>query len=550
MAALVGVACATAVPAHASREDVNDAPGLDAYARGRLAEADGALGAAASAYREAVSLDPDNIEIIRRGYRQAVMAGDKVLALKAAHGLDKAGELPRDGVVLLLVEAIDKGRWTDAASLIDRLDSEQNLAFLVPFMRSWVSMRDGPYDPPVVPAAEPYALFAIRYLEEQLLLQRLVLGDAGGAAEAYAQTKERKTALGLEERWIVAARFERLGQHDLALELAADDGAGAGNADERLKRAIKLYRSRKLTPQTGLAKLMYRLGLDLLGQGEATATLSIMRMASFADPSDEDVRVGVARAALAAGYPDTGYAEAGLLEPSAPGWLAAQAVRLQALTDQAREEDAVALARQVAQTSGDSRADRLLGDMLARRGDFAAAAAAYRDAQKDMGDTPDASLLLQLGGALEQAGQWKAARPILEKVVVLAPDSAAALNHLGYALADRGEDLPEALALLEKANRLRPQEAAFIDSLGWAFYRSGQIDKALPMLQQAAVAEPANAEINEHLGDVLWASGRHFEARYVWRAALVGLDGASGDERLRVRITRKIEDGTIAPSQP
>jgi tetratricopeptide (TPR) repeat protein len=188
--------------------------------------------------------------------------------------------------------------------------------------------------------------------------------------------------------------------------------------------------------------------------------------------------------------------------------------------------------------------------MLARRGDFADAAAAYRDAQKRAGGDADASLLLQIGGALEQAGQWRDARPILEQVVALAPDSAAALNHLGYALADRGEDLPEAIALLEKANRLRPQETAFVDSLGWAFYRSGQIDKALPLLQQAAVTEPGNAEINEHLGDVLWASGRHFEARYAWRAALVSMNDNLQDDRLRARIVGKIEGGDLSPAKP
>jgi len=33
------------------------------------------------------------------------------------------------------------------------------------------------------------------------------------------------------------------------------------------------------------------------------------------------------------------------------------------------------------------------------------------------------------------------------------------------------------------------------------------------------MAEPANSEINDHLGDIYWALGRHYEARYAWRAA-------------------------------
>ncbi len=43
--------------------------------------------------------------------------------------------------------------------------------------------------------------------------------------------------------------------------------------------------------------------------------------------------------------------------------------------------------------------------------------------------------------------------------------------------------------------------------------------RALPLIERAAAAEPANAEIAEHLGDVYWSAGRRYEARYAWTAA-------------------------------
>lgn len=506
----------------------------------RMAEADRALMAAAAAYREAVALDPQSVELADRGYRQAVLAGDKALALRAARALDAAGRLPRDGTVLLLIDALDRGAWNEARGLVDRLEGEENLAFLVPFMRSWLSIADGPYDPPVIPVEKPYAAFAVRYLEEQLLLQRLALGDSAGAVDAHAQAAERGLMLGPAERWAMAARFAALGQKDIARDLVAPELLPGEDADALLAQALRRYGEVRFTPQSGLGILLYRLALDLLGHGEDNATLSIARMASFAASDDEDIRLAVARAALSADYPEVTFAEASRFSEGAPGLPDAQSLRLRALLAQGQGEEAAARARTLSEGSADPRAWRLLGDILMRTDDFSGAASTYAQARTLSGDKNDPALLLQLGAALEQAGRWEEAKPLLEQVVSMAPDSALALNHLGYSLADRGEELPRAIELLERANRLRPNQPAFIDSLGWALHRAGKHAKALPLIQGAVAAEPGNAELNEHLGDILWAMGRRFEARHAWQAALMGLEDGTAAQRLRDRIEKKL----------
>ncbi len=58
------------------------------------------------------------------------------------------------------------------------------------------------------------------------------------------------------------------------------------------------------------------------------------------------------------------------------------------------------------------------------------------------------------------------------------------------------------------------------------------------MLEQAAQAEPADVEINEHLGDAYYAAGRQVEARFAWRAAGVYATGTTA-----TRITAKLERG-------
>ena len=106
----------------------------------------------------------------------------------------------------------------------------------------------------------------------------------------------------------------------------------------------------------------------------------------------------------------------------------------------------------------------------------------------------------------------------LRKVISIKPDHAHAYNALGYSLADRSMRLPEARELVEKALALSPDDAFIIDSMGWVHYRLGEPEKALEYLRKA-YAGRQDPEIAAHLGEVLWATGRHAEAEKVWAEA-------------------------------
>jgi Flp pilus assembly protein TadD len=111
------------------------------------------------------------------------------------------------------------------------------------------------------------------------------------------------------------------------------------------------------------------------------------------------------------------------------------------------------------------------------------------------------------------------------------------LNYLGYAQLERRENLVEAERLVREAHRLAPDNAAITDSLGWALFLKGSLGEAIPLLEQAAQGEPADVEINEHLGDAYYAAGRRVDARYAWAAALVYAESEDAT-RLRAKIDR------------
>lgn len=103
----------------------------------------------------------------------------------------------------------------------------------------------------------------------------------------------------------------------------------------------------------------------------------------------------------------------------------------------------------------------------------------------------------------------------LRKVLAADPDSADALNALGYTLVDRTDRLDEATTLIEKAIKLKPDEPAIIDSYGWAQYRLGNLGEAEKLLRKAYSRQP-DSEVAAHLGEVLWVSGDRDEARRIW----------------------------------
>jgi len=91
------------------------------------------------------------------------------------------------------------------------------------------------------------------------------------------------------------------------------------------------------------------------------------------------------------------------------------------------------------------------------------------------------------------------------------PDSAMALNALGYTLADKTDYYSEAAKLIKKALKMEPDSAAIIDSWGWVLHRQGKHDEALMYLGEAyeILHDP---EVAGHIVEVLWALGRQADA--------------------------------------
>ena len=113
-------------------------------------------------------------------------------------------------------------------------------------------------------------------------------------------------------------------------------------------------------------------------------------------------------------------------------------------------------------------------------------------------------------------GQLELAESDLRRIIAAEPHNAAAINALGYTLADLTERYDEAEQFIFQAYELQPADPSIIDSMGWIAYRRGRLNEAESYLREAWELM-RNAEVAAHLGEVLWVIGKQDEAREFWQ---------------------------------
>jgi tetratricopeptide (TPR) repeat protein len=191
---------------------------------------------------------------------------------------------------------------------------------------------------------------------------------------------------------------------------------------------------------------------------------------------------------------------------------------------------AMLLHKHGAPSAADELLDRLLEDEPQRAPEILTARArmyvqsselpkAFAVLEKGETDYPDSvELRYARASVYEEQGLVTEALRELTLVVKARPDDPAALNALGFTLADHTKNLARARKLIERAHAAAPKNPAILDSLGWVYYRQGRPADALPFLK-AAYADDHDGDIAAHLGEVLWQLGQQDEAQKIWSEA-------------------------------
>jgi tetratricopeptide (TPR) repeat protein len=163
--------------------------------------------------------------------------------------------------------------------------------------------------------------------------------------------------------------------------------------------------------------------------------------------------------------------------------------------------------------------------------------------ERGIAEYPDSvDLRYAMASTYEEQGRTAAALNELTDLVNARPQDPAALNALGYTLADHFRELPRARRLIERAYAAAPKNAAILDSLGWVLFRQGHSTEAETYLR-AAYADDRGGDIAAHLGEVLWQLGNPADAEHIWSEA----SAVERDNRL-LKATRKRLHATPQPA--
>ena len=519
------VLLAVASPALRAAMPVGDAHAgaLEATLAGEYALQGGQLQEAATWYLRAARAAAGDAALAERAARIALLAGDdataaealalwrqrapRTLAMRAIEtslALRRGDEASATELAVALAAAPDDG-WRHALGALASGGSD-----LERTGRVLGRLVDAGAIPPRL---DPWLAFAglAQRLDQEALAERIVdavvrrfpqeprvallrasqlreAGDAAGARLALAPLEE--AAAGDEElRYALAAEYDALGD-----QAAAAVVLGRGPQDEMTRR-LRAGLLARAEDQAALEALYAELQ-EGSARPDPQRRLLLGQVAEFLERHEEALRW---------------YRSV----PGGPARLQARlraAVVLHALERDAEAFESLHALQADADAHEDARRDAYLleaelhrdaGAPEAEIDAFARGLAAYPD---------DPELLYARALAWERRDDIARAEADFRQILVAEPDSVAALNALGYTLADRTTRHEEALELIDRARVAEPDNAAIIDSYGWVLHKLGRHEEALVELRRAFALQK-DAEIASHVAVVLWVMGRRDEAR-------------------------------------
>ncbi|XPV76417.1 MAG: tetratricopeptide repeat protein [Desulfovibrio sp.] len=125
-------------------------------------------------------------------------------------------------------------------------------------------------------------------------------------------------------------------------------------------------------------------------------------------------------------------------------------------------------------------------------------------------DNPE--LLFERAYMYDALGKTDDALREMEYLITIDPDNSAALNFVGYTLAEQNKDLDRALVFVTNALRLSPSSPYYQDSLAWVYFRQGKFDKAMHEIQKVLKVLQDSSVVWDHYGDIARALGQNAKA--------------------------------------
>ncbi len=520
-----------------------------AYLAARVAGAQNDYRAAAAWYARAMLADTRNVALLEGAVIANINIGEIALAAEIAKRLRDLGGRNQTATLALMAKAAKAGDY--ATLLAEGADGQTVGALLDGLVKAWAELGNGRMSEAQAgfdalaktKGLEPFGLY-------HKALALASVGDFEGADEIMsgrAAGSFSVTRRGIIAHLQVLSQLENNTQALAVLDrnFALGQDPDFDNLRLRLKAGEPVPFDAVRNPADGLAEVFYSLATALNGEAEDGYTLMYARISAHLRPDHVDAILLTAGLLEVQGQFDLATEAYALIPPESPASYMAEIGRADATYSAGRKEAAIEILQALSRTDGTILAVQVaLGDGLRREERYQEAEAAYSAALALVPEPTERHWTLFYSRAIcrERGQNWDAAEADFREALRLNPDQPQVLNYLGYSLVDRGEKLPEALALIERAVAAQPEAGYILDSLAWALFRLGRFDEALAPMEKASLLEPVDPVVTDHLGDVYWQVGRKLEAQFQWRRAL-SFDPVEVEA---TRIRRKLEVGLDA----
>jgi tetratricopeptide (TPR) repeat protein len=223
--------------------------------------------------------------------------------------------------------------------------------------------------------------------------------------------------------------------------------------------------------------------------------------------------------------------------------------RASVLSDLGKTDAAASEARRPTDGKKERETDLTLADIYEKSRNFAEMAKVL-DAAEALSQTSaeKQDIAFRRGAMLERMKNYQAAEAEFRKVLDMNPDNDAALNYLGYMLADRNIRLEEARDLISKAVAREPNSGAYLDSLGWVYFRLNKLPEAEDKLREALRYMSRDPTVHDHLAEVYFREGKIRDAIAQWQSSLREYQSgppSDMDHGEVAKVQKKLEDAKV-----
>ncbi len=521
------------------------------YLAARSAIAASDYRAASEYFSRALIRDPGNLVLLESAATAYVGLGDLDRATEIARRMVSAGSSGQLGGLILSGANAKAGAWEDlrggfergmsVGPLFDGLADAWSLVGsgnMTAALEAFDTLSEGS-------GVQAFALY-------HKALALASVGDFEGAATIFSG--EGGTELRLTRRGVVAYAevLSQLERNDDAIDLITQSfGLSLDPYLEDIKGRLEAGETLSFEtvrePSDGVAEVYFSIANALRREAQPAYTVLYSRMAAAIRADHIDALLLSAELLEALERFELATEVYDLVPRDDPSFHAAEIGRAEALRRSGREEAAIEVLNQLAESHGHLPLVHVtLADTLRGLERFEESIEPYNTALSliDTIEEPHWIIFFARAIAYERTKQWELAEADFRKALELRPDQPQVLNYLGYSFLEMKTNYDEALAMIERAVELRPDSGYIIDSLGWGLFRLGRYEEAVGHMEKAVEKMPVDPIINDHLGDVYWAVGRYREAEFQWHRALsfitedTDLNDIDPD-----RIRRKLEVG-------